>query len=60
MPGGTPEQVTELATDIAGYLLAPTGDRIAIWADRDMACADFNCANVPDRAGRPGRQRPGL
>ena len=46
VPGGTPERVSDLATDIAGYLPAPTGDRIAIWADRPMACADFGCANV--------------
>ena len=51
--GGSPEQVTRLATDIAGYSLAPSGDRIAIWADRSMACTDFNCANVP--AAQQGR-----
>ena len=52
VPTGTPERVTELATDISGYLLAPSGDRIAIWADRNMACSDVNCANVtaPGRA----------
>ena len=37
LPGGAPERVTDFATDISGYLLAPSGDRIAIWADRDMA-----------------------
>ncbi len=47
LPGGAPEQVTSLATDIGGFMLAPTGDRTAIWADRNLACADFNCANVP-------------
>jgi dipeptidyl aminopeptidase/acylaminoacyl peptidase len=51
--GGEPEQVTSLATDIAGYSLAPSGDRIAIWADRNIACTDFNCANVP--AAQQGR-----
>ena len=49
LPGGAPERVSELATDIAGFLIAPTGDRIALWADRDMRCADFNCANVSAR-----------
>lgn len=53
LPGGTPERVTEFATDIAGYLLAPSGDRIAIWTDRNMACADINCANLP--AAEQGR-----
>ena len=47
LPSGTPEQLTRFTTDIAGYLIAPAGDRIAIWADRNMACTDFNCANVP-------------
>ncbi|HEX8366685.1 MAG TPA: S9 family peptidase [Allosphingosinicella sp.] len=45
---GAPEQVTRLEADIAGYSLAPSGDRIAIWADRNTTCADFNCDNVPD------------
>jgi dipeptidyl aminopeptidase/acylaminoacyl peptidase len=53
LPGGTPEQATSLATDIAGFALAPSGDRIAMWADRNLACADFNCANVP--APKPGQ-----
>jgi dipeptidyl aminopeptidase/acylaminoacyl peptidase len=57
LPDGTPERVTELATDIAGYALAPTGDRVAIWADRDMACADTACANVPAPAGGQGSAR---
>ena len=55
---------------------APSGDRIAIWADRDMACADINCAGPaaapagaaaagsttrPSSAtGIPGRARPAL
>ena len=53
LPGGTPERVTELATDISGFLPAPSGDRVAIWADRDMACADTSCANV--QAAAPGQ-----
>ena len=56
-PGGTPERVTDFATDIGGYLLAPSGDRIAIWADRDMACADINCASVPPPAAGRGSGR---
>jgi dipeptidyl aminopeptidase/acylaminoacyl peptidase len=47
LPDGTPERVTDFATDLAGYLPSPAGDRIAVWADRNMACADINCANVP-------------
>jgi dipeptidyl aminopeptidase/acylaminoacyl peptidase len=44
--GGTPEKLTDFATDIGGYLLAPSGDRIAIWADRDMRCTDINCTGL--------------
>jgi dipeptidyl aminopeptidase/acylaminoacyl peptidase len=51
--GGRAAQVSALATDISGYLLAPSGDRVAIWADRNVACIDFNCANVP--AAQQGR-----
>ncbi|HEV2817569.1 MAG TPA: S9 family peptidase [Allosphingosinicella sp.] len=57
LPGGTPERVTDFSTDIAGYLLAPSGDRIAIWADRDMACADINCANLPAAVAGRGSGR---
>lgn len=46
LPDGAPERVSDLASDIAGYLITPNGDRIAIWADRHIACADFGCANV--------------
>ena len=57
LPGGTAERVTDFATDIGGYLLAPSGDRIAIWADRNLACADINCANLPAAAAGRGSGR---
>jgi dipeptidyl aminopeptidase/acylaminoacyl peptidase len=57
LPGGTPERVTDFSTDIGGYLLAPSGDRIAIWADRDMTCADINCGNLPAAAAGRGSGR---
>jgi dipeptidyl aminopeptidase/acylaminoacyl peptidase len=47
LPGGAPEKITGFTTDIGGYAIAPNGSRIAIWADRDMACADIDCANLP-------------
>jgi len=46
LPSGTPEKVSDFATDVAGFALSPGGDRVALWADRDMACADVNCAAV--------------
>jgi dipeptidyl aminopeptidase/acylaminoacyl peptidase len=57
LPGGTPEKVTELATDVGGFAISPTGDRVAIWADRNMACADVNCASVPAPATGQGSGR---
>jgi len=57
LPTGTPERITDFSTDIAGYLLAPSGDRIAIWADRDLRCADINCANVPQAQAGQGTGR---
>ena len=44
--GGAPQQMTSLATDVAGYSISPAGNRLAIWADRNLSCSDFNCANV--------------
>jgi dipeptidyl aminopeptidase/acylaminoacyl peptidase len=57
LPSGSPEKVTNLATDVAGFAIAPTGDRVAIWADRNMACADLNCANVPAAPSGQGSGR---
>ncbi|GAA4811997.1 S9 family peptidase [Sphingosinicella ginsenosidimutans] len=47
---GQPQQVTRFSVDLGGYLLAPTGDRVAVWADRDLRCADIECGNVPPPA----------
>jgi dipeptidyl aminopeptidase/acylaminoacyl peptidase len=52
LPGGIPEQVTHFETGISGYSLAPGGDRLAVWADRNVRCANFNCTNVPNREMR--------
>ncbi len=57
LPEGVPERITDYRTDIAGYLPSPSGDRIAIWADRDMACANINCGNVPAAATGQGSAR---
>ena len=36
LPGGAPEQMTRLSTDVAGYAPSPSGDRVAIWGDRKL------------------------
>ena len=48
--GGTPVQISTLKGDVGGFKLAPTGDRIVIWADRDLRCTDFACADLPAKA----------
>ena len=41
--GGAARQVTSLPVDVDGFLLAPTGDRAAIWAEADLACPTLKC-----------------
>jgi dipeptidyl aminopeptidase/acylaminoacyl peptidase len=47
--GGTPIQVSSFTGDIGGFKVAPSGDRVVVWADRDLRCADLNCADLPKR-----------
>src|SRR5215213_5882967 len=37
--GGAPVQVGKFTGDVGGFRLAPTGDRVVVWADRDLRCA---------------------
>jgi dipeptidyl aminopeptidase/acylaminoacyl peptidase len=53
LPIGTPERVSDFNTDVAGFLVAPNDTRIAMWADRPIACTDINCTNARP-AARPG------
>lgn len=41
--GGTPAQVTSSQTDIGGFSLSPTNDRIAVWMDTGMNCNADKC-----------------
>jgi len=45
--GGAPVQVSSFKGDIGGFKLSPSGDRVAVFADRDLRCADLNCAGLP-------------
>jgi dipeptidyl aminopeptidase/acylaminoacyl peptidase len=38
-------------TDIAGYKLAPTGDKLAVWAEIGRDCARFACPSEADAVG---------
>ena len=50
VPGSAAVQVSNLKGEIAGFKLAPSGDRLVIWADRDLRCSDFACAGLPKKA----------
>jgi dipeptidyl aminopeptidase/acylaminoacyl peptidase len=47
--GGKPVQVSAFKGDIGGFRIAPSGDRVVVWADRDLRCADLNCARLPPK-----------
>lgn len=47
--GGKPAQVSNFTADVSGFKLAPSGDRVAVWADMDLRCADLACAGLPDK-----------
>jgi len=44
--GRAPVQVSNFKGDIGGFKVAPSGDRVVVWADRDLKCPDLNCASV--------------
>src|SRR4051812_10995710 len=48
--GGAPVQVSSFKGDIGGFRVAPSGDHVAVWADRDLKCADLVCAGLPEKA----------
>jgi len=45
--GGAAEQVSDFGADISGFKIAPSGDRVVVWADRDLRCPDLNCTSLP-------------
>ena len=56
-PGGAASgkmQVTALPTGVDGFALAPTGEKIAVWADIARDCASFGCPETDGTAHLPG------
>jgi dipeptidyl aminopeptidase/acylaminoacyl peptidase len=47
--GGAPVPVSNFKGDIGGFKLSSSGDHVAVFADRDLRCADLNCAGLPDK-----------
>ena len=48
-PGAAPVQVSHFSGDVGGFKLSPSGDRLVVWADRDLRCTDLNCAGLPPK-----------
>ena len=53
---GSKAQVTDLPTGVAGFAVAPAGNRIAVWADIARDCTSFGC---PERDGKGHLPGPG-
>jgi dipeptidyl aminopeptidase/acylaminoacyl peptidase len=49
IPGSGPAQVSAFKGDIGGFRVAPAGNAVVVFADRDLRCADLNCAALPKK-----------
>ncbi len=49
--GGAARQITNLPMDIDGFLLSPSGDRAAVWAEGEPSCPTVNCPAKPAPGG---------
>jgi dipeptidyl aminopeptidase/acylaminoacyl peptidase len=47
--GGAPVQVSAFKGAIGGFKLSPSGNEVVVWADRDLRCANLNCAGLPEK-----------
>ncbi|MDB5717145.1 MAG: peptidase [Sphingomonas bacterium] len=58
--GGAPEQVTRDSHGLSGFRLAPSGDRLLVWADRPVGARDLTQvkpeAKAADGSGRTADQ----
>ncbi|MEA3080864.1 MAG: hypothetical protein QOD54_532, partial [Sphingomonadales bacterium] len=48
-PGTAAVKVSNFSGDVGGFKLAPSGSEVVVWADRDLRCADLNCAGLPPK-----------
>ncbi len=46
--GGAPLQVSNFHGDIGGFKVSDAGNRVVVWADRNLRCADLDCAGLPE------------
>jgi dipeptidyl aminopeptidase/acylaminoacyl peptidase len=47
--GAAPVQVSSFKGDVGGFRLAPNGSQVVVWADRNLRCADLDCAGLPPK-----------
>lgn len=54
--GGAAQQISDFGADISGFKIAPSGDRVIVWADRPD-CPDLSCASalMPPRPKGTGK-----
>ena len=50
-PGETPVQVSNFTRDISGFKVSPNGQRVAVWADVNLACSTLACTDLPAKPG---------
>ncbi len=55
-PGAAPVQVSNFTVDVGGFKLAPSGDRVVVWADRP-ACSVLGCTDIQAPAKPAGTGR---
>jgi dipeptidyl aminopeptidase/acylaminoacyl peptidase len=54
--GGAPVRVSSFPVDVGGFKLAPSGDRVVVWADRPD-CSDLACSTAQQPAKPAGSGR---
>ena len=47
VPTGSPMQVSNFQTEIAGYSVSPDGSKVLIFGEVPRTCATFGCADAP-------------
>lgn len=51
------EQVTQFASAVDGFAVAPSGNRLAVWRALPRDCSDFDCGGRPTAAPEVGEAR---
>ena len=53
--GGAPQQMSDFGADVAGFKLAPTGDRVIVWADQKDCPTGTTCNGVTGSSAKSCR-----